>query len=98
MADAWTGTFVVGAMRCSYAAIVRAFGEPAENDGDDAEWQLTFPSDAGPTYATIYPCPDMGPRWRRPVRAVRVWHIGGFGPAAMPPVRSLNQRVSLYCG
>lgn len=73
----YIGTFLQGYLNARYEDLVRAFGEPKQQDGYkvQVQWVLKF-SDG--TVATIYD-------WKEgcPPKYVREWHIGGFNKKAV---------------
>lgn len=86
-----SGTYLQGYVYCSYAQLVKVFGEPCSNAGDgykiDVAWHLTFEDG---TVATIYNY-KTGKNYLgsdgEAVENIKDWHIGGFKEKAVELVQ-----------
>lgn len=94
------GSHLQGHFTATYNELVKVFGEPSykgeEQGGFDkvwTEWELSFDTDEGEVYATIYDWKEDSPNASRtgPYR----WHIGGFDWKAEDAVgTAFNQEMS----
>lgn len=88
-----TGTGYTGEINCSYAKLVKVFGEPSAGDGYkvDAHWVLTFITAASNVVVTIYNYKTsrnyLGPG-APAIEAITEWHIGGKQPGVVALVEA----------